>query len=139
MRIFGDITGRIAPISGSEETFAREQGAEFAPRFDSAGLLSAVVQDASTGEVLMVAFMDREALEATRDTGFAHFHSRSRGRLWKKGETSGHVLRVERILVDCDQDALVLEVTPAGPACHTGARSCFYRSLDSDGLTRLDD
>jgi phosphoribosyl-AMP cyclohydrolase len=97
------------------------------------------VQDAASGEVLMVAFMDRGALEATRETGLAHFHSRSRGRLWKKGETSGHVLRVERILVDCDQDAIVLEVTPAGPACHTGARSCFYRSLDGDGLTRLDD
>jgi phosphoribosyl-AMP cyclohydrolase len=97
------------------------------------------VQDASTGEVLMVAFMDREALAATRHTGLAHFHSRSRGRLWKKGETSGHVLRVERILVDCDQDAIVLKVTPAGPACHTGARSCFYRSLDGDGLTRLDE
>ncbi len=137
--MFGDITGRIAPISGSEETIAREQGVEFAPRFDSAGLLSAVVQDAASGEVLMVAFMDREALEATRATGLAHFHSRSRGRLWKKGETSGHVLRVERILVDCDQDAIVLKVTPAGPACHTGARSCFYRSLDGDGLTRLDD
>ena len=87
----------------------------------------------------MVAFMDREALAATRETGLAHFHSRSRGRLWKKGETSGHVLRVERILVDCDQDALVLKVTPAGPACHTGAPSCFYRSLDGESLTRLDD
>ena len=87
----------------------------------------------------MVAFMDREALEATRQTGLAHFHSRSRGRLWKKGETSGHVLWVESILVDCDQDALVLKVRPAGPACHTGERSCFYRTLAGEGLTRLDD
>ena len=109
------------------------------PRFDSAGLLTAVAQDAAGGEVLMVAFMDREALEATQQTGFAHFHSRSRGRLWKKGETSGHVLRVEAILVDCDQDALVLKVRPAGPACHTGERSCFYRVLAGEGLTRLDD
>ena len=104
------------------------------PKFDSAGLLSAVVQDAASGEVLMVAFMDAEALAATRATGFAHFHSRSRGRLWKKGESSGHVLAVERILVDCDQDALVLECRPAGPACHTGADSCFFRELESDVL-----
>lgn len=108
------------------------------PRFDSAGLLTAVAQDAASGEVLMVAFMDREALEATRASGLAHFHSRSRGRLWKKGESSGHVLRVESILVDCDQDALVLKVTPAGPACHTGARSCFYRALEGEGLTRVE-
>ena len=86
----------------------------------------------------MVAFMDREALEATRATGLAHFHSRSRGRLWRKGETSGHVLHVEAILVDCDQDALVLKVRAAGPACHTGERSCFYRAIEGDGLARLD-
>jgi phosphoribosyl-AMP cyclohydrolase len=90
-----------------------------------------------SGEVLMVAFMDREALAATRSTGLAHFHSRSRGRLWMKGESSGHVLRVEAILVDCDQDALVLKVRPEGPACHTGERSCFYRALDGETLTRL--
>lgn len=117
---------------------AREQGGDFLPKFDSAGLLTAVAQDAATGEVLMVAFMDAEALAATRETGFAHFHSRSRGRLWKKGESSGYVLAVEAILVDCDQDALVLKVRPAGPACHTGARSCFYRALEGDGLTRLE-
>jgi phosphoribosyl-AMP cyclohydrolase len=116
-----------------------ETGTSFTPAFDSAGLLTAVAQDATTGEVLMVAFMDREALEATRRTGLAHFHSRSRGRLWKKGETSGHVLAVEAILVDCDQDALVLKVRPSGPACHTGARTCFYRQLESEGLTRLDE
>jgi phosphoribosyl-AMP cyclohydrolase len=106
----------------------------FQPKFDSAGLVTAVAQDATSGEVLMVAFMDAEALAATRETGFAHFHSRSRGRLWKKGETSGHVLAVKDILVDCDQDALVLKVEPAGPACHTGARTCFYRRLDGDSL-----
>ena len=105
------------------------------PKFDAAGLVSAVVQDSASGEVLMVAFMDAEALDATRKTGEAHFHSRSRGKLWKKGETSGNVLRVEQILVDCDQDAFVIKVTPAGPACHTGARSCFYRQLDGDRLT----
>ena len=108
------------------------------PRFDAAGLLTAIAQDAASGEVLMVAFMDREALDATRSTGRAHFHSRSRGRLWMKGESSGHVLHVEAILVDCDQDALVLKVRPAGPACHTGERSCFYRALEGEGLTRFE-
>jgi phosphoribosyl-AMP cyclohydrolase len=125
---------RTAPIS--DNTKDTEQGSAFLPKFDAAGLLTAVAQDAATGEVLMVAFMDREALEATQSTGFAHFHSRSRGRLWKKGEASGHVLAVEQILVDCDQDALVLKVRPAGPACHTGERSCFYRALEGDGLAR---
>lgn len=115
----------------------REHGTTFQPRFDAAGLLSAVVVDAGTGAVLMVAFMDREALDATLATGEAHFHSRSRGRLWKKGETSGHVLRVERILVDCDQDALVLECDAAGPACHTGAVSCFYRRLEHGSLQNV--
>jgi len=122
----------------AEHDAEREAGRAFLPKFDSAGLLAAVAQDADSGEVLMIAFMDREALEATRRTGFAHFHSRSRGRLWKKGESSGHVLAVEAILVDCDQDALVLKVRPAGPACHTGARSCFYRALDGEFLIRIE-
>jgi len=126
-------------IPGIEtERAEREQGGGFLPKFDSAGLLSAVVQHAETGEVLTAAFMDREALGKTRDTGLAHFHSRSRGRLWMKGETSGHVLRVREILVDCDQDALVLKVLPEGPACHTGARSCFYRALEGDTLNSID-
>ena len=129
---------RIAPISDtSDDAAAREQGAEFLPKFDSAGLLTAIAQDAASGEVLMVAFMDREALDATRASGLAHFHSRSRGRLWMKGESSGHVLHVEAILVDCDQDALVLKVRPAGPACHTGEPSCFYRAVEGEALTRL--
>jgi phosphoribosyl-AMP cyclohydrolase len=115
----------------------QEQGSGFAPKFDSAELLTAVVQHAETGEVLMVAFMDREALDKTRETGLAHFHSRSRGRLWMKGETSGHVLRVQEVLVDCDQDALLLKALPEGPACHTGARSCFYRALKGDALRRV--
>ena len=108
------------------------------PRFDSAGLLTAIAQDSASGEILMVAFMDQAALDATRETGFAHFHSRSRGRLWKKGEISGHVLAVEAILVDCDQDALVLKVRPAGPACHTGQRSCFFRAVEGEGLVRVE-
>ena len=86
----------------------------------------------------MVAHMDQEALDATRRTGLANFHSRSRGRVWQKGESSGHTLAVEAMLVDCDQDALVLKVRPAGPACHTGARTCFYRALNADGLTHYD-
>ena len=108
------------------------------PKFDSAGLLAAIVQHAESGEVLMVGFMDAEALAKTRETGLAHFHSRSRGKLWMKGETSGHVLRVQQLLVDCDQDALVVKALPEGPACHTGARSCFYRAVDGDGLERID-
>lgn len=112
----------------------RETGSRFMPKFDEKGLLSAVVVDATTGSVLMVAFMNEEAIAATRKTGFAHFWSRSRSKLWQKGETSGNTLRIENILVDCDQDALVLQVTPAGPACHTGAVSCFYRVLEDESL-----
>lgn len=112
-------------------------GAIFAPKFDAAGLLTAVAVDAASGEVLMLAHMDAEALERTRATGFAHFHSRSRGRLWMKGEESGHTLQVRELRVDCDQDALVLLVDPAGPACHTGQRSCFYRVLEDDRLVAL--
>jgi phosphoribosyl-AMP cyclohydrolase len=113
----------------------REQGSAFLPRFDAQGLLSAIAVDAGSKDVLMLAFMDEEALAKTRETGLAHFHSRSRGKLWLKGETSGHFLRVEEIRVDCDQDALLLLVTPEGPACHTGATSCFYRRLSGDTLT----
>ena len=119
-------------------TVEREAGSGFMPRFDDRGLITAVVLDSHTREVLMVAFMDDEALAQTRKTGLAHFHSRSRGRLWLKGETSGHFLRVDAIHVDCDQDALLLLVCPDGPACHTGARSCFYRRLDGDELARID-
>lgn len=111
----------------------RETGDEFLPKFGADGLLTGVVVDATTREVLMVAHLDAEALAATRETGLAHFHSRSRGKLWCKGETSGNVLRVREIRVDCDQDALVIVAEPAGPACHTGARSCFYRKLEGNG------
>ena len=121
----------------TENSKMREQGDVFMPKFDANGLLSAVVTHADSGEVLMVAFMDAEALEATQRTGLAHFHSRSRGRLWRKGESSGHVLHVKEILVDCDQDALVLRCLPAGPTCHTGARSCFYRRLEGGSLQNV--
>ena len=116
----------------------REQGSAFLPRFNAQGLLTAIAVDSATRDILMVAFMDEEALAKTRETGLAHFHSRSRGRLWLKGETSGHFLRVEEIRVDCDQDALVMLVRPEGPACHTGATSCFYRKLEGDGLAPIE-
>jgi phosphoribosyl-ATP pyrophosphohydrolase/phosphoribosyl-AMP cyclohydrolase len=93
--------------------------------WDPAGLVPAVVQDAADGAVLMLAWMDAEALEATNATGLAHFHSRSRGKLWRKGETSGNVLRVRGLALDCDADAILVTADPAGPACHTGTRSCF--------------
>ncbi|HWP63408.1 MAG TPA: bifunctional phosphoribosyl-AMP cyclohydrolase/phosphoribosyl-ATP diphosphatase HisIE [Candidatus Binatia bacterium] len=94
-------------------------------RFGPDGLVPAVVTDAASGDVLMVAYMDAEALEATLRTGEVHFHSRSRRRLWRKGETSGNVLRLRSIAADCDADALLLRVDPAGPTCHRGTRSCF--------------
>ena len=99
-------------------------------KYNSRGLIPAVAQDAKSGEVLMVAWMNAEALRLTHETGEAHFWSRSRGALWRKGATSGNVLRVEEIHVDCDADTLLLRVRPAGPACHTGARSCFFRILE---------
>jgi phosphoribosyl-ATP pyrophosphohydrolase/phosphoribosyl-AMP cyclohydrolase len=99
-------------------------------RFDEHGLVPCVMQDSSTGEVLTLAYMNDEALRRTRETGEIHFYSRSRGEIWHKGETSGNVQRVRQLRYDCDADALVALVEPAGPACHTGQRSCFYRDLD---------
>jgi len=104
------------------------------PRYDAAGLVTAVVTDAGSGAVLMVAHMNADALAATQASGEATFWSRSRGRLWKKGETSGNVLRVREMRIDCDQDAVWLLCDPAGPACHTGAASCFYRVVEGDRL-----
>ena len=98
-------------------------------KFDSSGLIPAIVQDHSNGEVLMVAYMNREALEKTLETGLAHYFSRSRQKLWQKGESSGHVQRVREILYDCDGDALVVKADQKVAACHTGHRSCFYRAL----------
>lgn len=114
----------------------RESGTQFLPKFDAAGLVTAVVTDAAKGGVLMVAHMNAEAIERTIATGEAHFWSRSRGRLWRKGETSGHVLKVAELRVDCDQDAIWIKAHPAGPACHTGAPSCFYRRIEGDALVR---
>jgi len=107
-------------------------------KYDAAGLVTAVCTDVTDGTVLMVAHMDAQALERTLATGEAHFWSRSRGRLWRKGETSGHVLQVREIRADCDQDALWLVVRPLGPACHTGRRTCFYRRVEEDRLAWVD-
>ena len=109
----------------------------FTPRFDAAGLVSAIMQNAEDGTVLMFAHMNAEALLKTRQTGLAHFYSRSRGKLWLKGETSGETFAVKELLVDCDMDCILLKVTPQGPkaaACHTGRRSCFYRRLSGQAL-----
>lgn len=118
----------------------RDTTDRFLPRFDAAGLVTAIVVDTDTHALLMVAHMNAEAIEQTRATGQAHFWSRSRSALWRKGETSGNGLTLVEIRVDCDQDALLLRVKPAGPACHTGRRSCFYRRVEADGsLTFLAD
>jgi phosphoribosyl-AMP cyclohydrolase len=107
-----------------------EEGLALAPRFDADGLITCVATDAATGVVLMVAHMNREALARTIETGEAWYYSRSRRKLWKKGESSGHVQRVTEMRVDCDQDAVWIKVEQQGPgACHTGRRSCFYRAV----------
>ena len=100
--------------------------------FDENGLIPAIVQDASTGEVLMLAYMNAESLRRTLESGQAWFWSRSRQELWHKGATSGNFLNVKAILKDCDEDALVVKVEPLGPACHTGERSCFFRTLEDE-------
>ena len=116
-----------APLSKTES----EEGAVFAPRFDADGLLPVVATSAATGEVLMFAYMNAEALARTIETSEAHYWSRSRGRLWRKGEESGNTQRVVEMRIDCDQDALWLKVEQQGKdaACHTGRKSCFYRAV----------
>lgn len=103
-------------------------------KFDDRGLITVVVQDSTTRQVLMVAYMNDEALRLTRQTGEAHFWSRSRNMLWHKGSTSGNVQRVKEIRYDCDGDVLLVLVEPAGPACHTGEMSCFYRTIPTDAI-----
>jgi len=120
---------------------AIEEGTAFAPQFGADGLITAVVTDATSGDVLMVAHMDQDALAKTIASGEAWYYSRSRHKLWKKGESSGHVQRVVELRVDCDQDALWLTVEQGGPgACHTGRRSCFYRAvpLGQSGAVKLE-
>lgn len=118
-----------------------EEGTEFLPKFDSKGLITAVVTDAESDGLLMVAFMNQEALKLTLETGIAHYWSRSRQKIWKKGESSGNIQKIEEIRVDCDQDALWLKVRVlgAGATCHTGRKSCFYRRLKvKNGVARLE-
>jgi phosphoribosyl-AMP cyclohydrolase len=109
-----------------------EEGTDFTPNFDSNGLITAIAQDAKTGQVLMAAFMNRQALDLTIQTGYATYFSTSRQKLWKKGEESGHTQKVEQILVDCDQNCLLLKVTVDAGQCHVGYQSCFYRALKKD-------
>lgn len=121
------------PDSLSRE--ALETGSVFAPRFDADGLIPAVAQDAATGDVLMLAYMNADALARTLATGEAHYWSRSRREIWRKGATSGQVQRVEELRTDCDQDAVLLRVTVGGDGgcCHVGYRACFYRRVAADG------
>jgi phosphoribosyl-AMP cyclohydrolase len=113
-----------------------EHGDQLTPRFDANGLIAAVASHADTGEMLMLAWMNAEALARTLETGEAHYFSRSRGELWHKGATSGQIQQVVEVRVDCDQDAVWLKVRPQGDggACHTGARSCFYRVVENGAL-----
>ncbi len=115
-----------------------EEGAEFIPKFGDNGLITAIAQDSQTGQILMVAYMNQQALEITIQTGYGTYFSRSRQKLWKKGEESGHVQKVEQILVDCDQDCLILKVTVDAGQCHVGYRSCFYRALKKDTDKKLE-
>jgi phosphoribosyl-AMP cyclohydrolase len=119
-----------APLSGS----AQDETRELRPKFDEHGLIAAIAQDADTGEVLMLAWMNAEALEQTLATGRAVYWSRSRDKLWRKGDESGHEQHIVEVRVDCDQDAVLLKVMQTGAACHTGRRSCFYRTANPDGL-----
>lgn len=115
-----------------------EEGLGFVPKFDANGLITAISQDSETGQVLMVAYMNDEALKLTLQTGNAVFFSRSRQKLWKKGEESGHVQKVQQILVDCDQDCLILKVTVDHGQCHVGYQSCFYRAFKKDSSDTLE-
>ena len=115
-----------------------EEGLNFTPKFDANGLITAISQDAATGQVLMVAYMNDEALKLTLQTGNAVFFSRSRQKLWKKGEEAGHVQKVQQILVDCDQDCLILKVTVDQGQCHVGYQSCFYRAVKPGSETGME-
>jgi phosphoribosyl-AMP cyclohydrolase len=129
------MTGANAPFTRIGTTQDIEAGLSFQPKFDADGLIAAIATDATTGDVLMFAWMNAEALAKSIETREAHFWSRSRGKLWKKGEDSGNVLAISEMLTDCDQDTLLLRVTVRGNgvACHTGQRSCFYRSVALGG------
>jgi phosphoribosyl-AMP cyclohydrolase len=115
-----------------------EEGFDFKPKFDDNGLITAIAQDSSTGQILMVAYMNKEALDMTLQTGFATYYSRSRKELWKKGVQSGHVQKVQQILTDCDQDCLILKVSVDEGQCHVGYNSCFYRAVDKKNPDKLE-
>ena len=115
-----------------------EEGLEFIPKFDEQGLLTAIAQDIQTNQVLMVAYMNKEALQATLETGYATYYSRSRQKLWQKGEQSGHRQKVEQILVDCDQDCILIKVSIDAGQCHVGYKSCFYRAIKTDDKQLLE-
>jgi phosphoribosyl-AMP cyclohydrolase len=115
-----------------------ESGNKLTPNFDKNGLIPAIAQDSKTGQVLMFAYMNREALEQTIKTGKATYYSRSRGKLWTKGEQSGHFQKVDQILIDCDQDCVLLKVTVDAGQCHTGYQSCFYRAVKKGTADQLD-
>ena len=115
-----------------------EQGTDFIPKFDKNGLIPVIAQDAATGDILMVAYMNRQSLDLTIETGYATYYSRSRQELWKKGQTSGHLQKVEQILVDCDQDCLILKVSVDSGQCHVGYQSCFYRALKKNNGKKLE-
>jgi phosphoribosyl-AMP cyclohydrolase len=126
------VASRFAPRGSAGEV---EEGDVLSPKFDADGLLTCVATDARTGDVLMVAHMNAEALAQTIESGEAWYYSRSRRRLWRKGESSGHAQRVVEMRIDCDQDAVWIKVEQAGPgACHTGRRSCFYRAVPVGGV-----
>jgi phosphoribosyl-AMP cyclohydrolase len=114
-----------------------EENLTLTPKFDAAGLVTCVATDVVSGDVLMVAHMNAEALRRTIESGDAWYYSRSRKALWRKGETSGHVQKVRELRVDCDQDAIWIKVEQTGPACHTGRRSCFYRASDGSETLRF--
>jgi len=115
-----------------------EEGLEFTPKFDENGLIPVIAQDAGNDQVLMVAYMNRQALDATIQSGCATYFSRSRQKLWKKGEESGHVQKVQQLLLDCDQDCIILKVTVDAGQCHVGYQSCFYRALKKDSDKELE-
>lgn len=124
----------------SSDKAVLEEGAAFSPKFDADGLITAIVAEATDGAILMLAHMNAEALSLTLETGVAHYWSRSRKSIWKKGESSGNIQTVTEILTDCDQDAILLKVEVAGHAatCHTGRRSCFYRAVQvENGAAQL--
>ena len=115
-----------------------EEGLDFTPKFDNNGLITAIAQDYQTGQILMVAYMNREALDITIQTGYATYYSRTRQKLWKKGEQSGHQQIIQQILVDCDQDCLILKVKVDSGQCHVGYQSCFYRAILTKNSKKLE-